>query len=253
MSNVNITELVESERFKKALNEISIAIDNSVESMPFVEPQLAAYIEDSVALQLLQKETQQNQVQYNELYQIYQEIIEDVLYAELELKPLEAKRNEMWNSFTNSTFAQLLDKYKNTEREEAEIIAKLRNELNDSEKDESLQNAVYDIQEQNKSLNKEIRKLDAHIKKVSAELVAEKKIHVDTIDDDDEQLIAGKQAQKRIQELSAQIDEGEQVKTQLESDCESLHKEIDQMMEELVALNNRSVASKNRNATRRKK
>ena len=78
---IDISQLINSERYQKVLEEISSTIDQRVQDNPFSEPLLCSSIGDNEALQLLEKETQQNQEQFKDLYQIYQEIIEDTLYT----------------------------------------------------------------------------------------------------------------------------------------------------------------------------
>ncbi|KAK8838726.1 hypothetical protein M9Y10_032765 [Tritrichomonas musculus] len=242
-NQIDISQLINSERYQKVLEEISSTIDQRVQDNPFSEPLLCSSIGDNEALQLLEKETQQNQEQFNDLYQIYQEIIEDTLYTQLELIPLEQKRDEMWKSLNNSTFAKLLERYSLLKREEASIIYYLRNELeNPSPSGQSLQASCHSIQDQNQKIKKEIKTLDSQLKRYKVELEQEKQKAVQIIDDNDPELIAGRQLAAQIQEINQEIEQSNKEKESLINDCESLKNEIESMTEELVALDNRSIA-----------
>jgi chromosome segregation ATPase len=221
--------------------------------MPYVEPQLISFIEDSVALQLLGREKQSNQGQFEDLYQIYQEIIEDVLYALLEIGPLEARWAEMLKSFSNTTLTKLLERFELSQREEAALIAKYRAQLNNDVDDTtSLQTAVYEIEGSNRKLKNEIRTLDLQLKRTSLELEKEQSIVVEEIDPEDEGIVRGRKISEQLSEVNDQIAKGEQLKNELDRECLTLKAEIDSMMEELVAMNKRSIASVRKSSRSRK-
>ncbi|OHS93285.1 hypothetical protein TRFO_11900 [Tritrichomonas foetus] len=245
MSNqVDLSRLINSDRYQKVLEEVSSTIDRTVSSNPFSEPLLVASIGDSEALQLLEKEIQQNQNQFNDLYQIYQEIIEDTLYSQLELIPLEAKRDEMWQNLANSAFARLIERYNTTAREEAATIARYREELaNPVQSTQSLQNAVYDITEQNKKLNSNVKNLELQLKRTSAELEQERSKRVDEISDTDPELIAGRAIESQISEVNDEITRASAERDQVAAECDQIKEEIEKLTEELVSLDKRSVAT----------
>ena len=199
------------------------------------------------------KETQQNQEQFNDLYQIYQEIIEDTLYTQLELIPLEQKRDEMWKSLNNSTFSKLLERYNLLEREEAAILTRLKSELsNPAPSGQSFQNLGYSLQDQNKKLKIDIKTLDSQLTRYKADLEQEKQKSVQVIDDDDPELVAGRQIEIQIQEINKEIEQRNKEKESLINECESLKNQIESMTEELVSLDSRSIAQ-NRTKTRQHK
>lgn len=239
---IDISQLINSERYQKVLEEISSTIDQRIQDNPYSEPLLCSSIGDNEALQLLDQETQKNQEQFNDLYQIYQEIIEDTLYTQLELIPLEQKRDEMWKSLNNSTFARLLERYNLLKREEASIYAHLRDELqNPNPSGQSIQNAGSTIQDQNRALKKEIKLLDSQLKRYKSDLEQERQESVQIIDDDDPELVAGREIEDQISEINKQIEQKNNEKEALRNECESLKNQIESMTEELVALDNRSI------------
>lgn len=241
-NTIDISQLINSERYQKVLEEISSTIDQRVQDNPFSEPLLCSSIGDNEALQLLEAETQKNQEQFNDLYQIYQEIIEDTLYTQLELIPLEQKRDEMWKSLNNSTFAKLFERYNLLEREEASIISHLRDELkNPNPSGQSLQNLCSIIQDQNKKIKKEIKTLDSQLKRYKVDLDQERQKEVQIIDDNDPELIAGRQVEEQISEINKEIEQRNKEKESLINECESLKSQIESMTEELVSLDNRSI------------
>ena len=248
-----IAHFVNSDRYTKALQEINDAIDNSVQSIPFVEPQLCAFIEDSVAMELLEKETENNQVQFEELIQIYRDIIEDVLLGLLELEPLEARKTEMLKTFSNSTLAKLLERYEISQREEAAVVAKLREQIK-GEIDETipLQTAVYEIETANRKLKKELKTLDLQMKRTTNELEQEKNIEVEDFAEDDERIVQARNMEQQLNEVNEQIEKGEKLKEQLEEECQSIQEEIDYIMEQLVAMNKRSVRNARKQGAGRK-
>lgn len=243
-----IAPLINSERYNKVIQEISDAIDSSIQSIPFVEPQLCAFIEDAVARQLLDKETEANQEIFSDVFQIYQEIIEDVLFALLELGPLEDRKAEMLKTFSNSTFSKLLERYEISEREEAALIAKYRDQINsDIDSTMTLQNAVYEIEGSNRRLRKDLKTLDLQLKRTRKELEQERAIVVDEIEDYEEQIRQAESMEGQLQEVNEQIQKGEDLKEQLENECVSIQQEIDSLMEQLVAMNKRSVRNSRKN------
>lgn len=237
-----IVSLINSDRYKKVIQEISEAIDTSVQSIPFVEPQLCSFIEDAVARQLLEKETENNQEIFNDVFQIYQEIIEDVLFALLEIGPLEERKAEMLKTFSNSTFSKLLERYETSEREEAALIAKYRDQINnDIDSTMTLQNAVYEIEGANRRLQKELKTLNLQLKRTSKELEQERNTVVEEVGDYEDQIIQARNMEEQLEQVNEQIQKGEELKDQLENECVSIQQEIDALMEQLVAMNKRSV------------
>lgn len=249
---IEISDLINSERYQKVLEEIGSLMDQAVQEHPYSEPLLCSSIGDNEALQLLEKENQHNQDQFNDLYQIYQEIIEHTLYSQLELIPLEKQRDEMWKSLNSSTFAKLLDKYNILKREEATFIAKLRDELAKGNSESSLQSSCYSIQEQNQKLKKETKALESQLKRYRVDVEAEKGKTVDEIPDDDPELVAGRQIEERINEINSLIEQENQQSLELTDECESLKNEIESMTEQLVSMDNRSVASSRSKGKKRK-
>jgi hypothetical protein len=249
----DLASLIASDRYQKVLREVSETIDNTVQGMPYTEPQLCSFIEDSVARQLLERETDSNQVQFDDLYQIYQEIIEDVLLSLLEIRPLESRWSEMLKTFSNTTLTKLLERYELSQREEAAQIAKYREELTSPFTDTaSLQTAVYEIEGTNRKLKKELRTLDLQLKRTHLELEKERGTVVEEIDPDDEGILRGRKMTEQLAEVDDQITKGEQLKGELDRECLGLQREIDRMMEELVTMDKRSVASVRRSARARK-
>jgi hypothetical protein len=250
---VQIEDLVNSERYKRVLDEISQAIDNAVRSTPYDEPLLCQALDDSVARPLLDREVESNQARFQDLYQIYQEIIEDVLYSLLELTPLEASRAELVKLPSNATFTNLLDRYESSQREEAALVARYRAQIeNDPDPTVTLQAAVYDIEGANRKLKKEIRTLDAQLKRTISELEGERGIMVDEIDENDPIILRVKKMQAEVIEANEQTDLGRQLKAGLDEECLKLKDEIEEMMQELVAMNKRSVASVRKSSKPRK-
>ena len=251
---IDLSQLINSDRYKKVLEEVSATIDRTVSANPFSEPLLCSSIGDNEALQLLEKETRENQNQFSDLFQIYQEIIEDTLYTQLELIPLESKRDEMWKNLSNSAFARLIERYNQTAREEAATIARYREELaNPVQSTQSLQNAVYDISDQNKKLTANLKNLELQLKRTTAELEQERNKEVEVIDDDDPELVAGRELEKQIEEINQKIQMAKKEKDILNAECEQLRDEIENLTEGLVAADKRSVASIRNKTTRQRK
>jgi hypothetical protein len=240
-----ISDLIESERYQKVLKEISEAIDSAVQSTPYDEPQLSQNLEDAVARPLLEKEIKSNQETSNGLSQVYREIIEDVLYSLLELRPLEQRRDEILNQGSQPTVTKLLERYDISQREEAALIARYRDQLEeDPDPLVTLQSAVYEIEGANRKLRKEFRTLESQLKRTAAELDQERQIVVDEIDENDPLIVRGRKMEEQRAQIARQVEEKTAVKAQCEQECLALRQEIDDMMKELVAMNRRSVAAK---------
>ena len=237
-----IVGLVNSEKYQKVIQEISDAIDSSVQSIPFVEPQLCAFLEDSVAMQLLEKETENNAAEFEEVVQIYRSIIEDVLLALLEGEPLEVRKAEMLKELRNTTFSKLLERYEISEREEAAVIAKYREQVNGAiDETVPLQTAVYEIEGANRKLKKELRTLELQLKRTTNELEQERNTEVDEIDESDPRIAQARELAGQLAEVNEQIAKGEELKAQLDDECEQIQLQIDEIMEQLVAMDKRSV------------
>jgi hypothetical protein len=244
MAALQIADLVRSARYRKTLEEVSQAIDGAVTSTPYDEPLLCQAIEDSVARPLLDREVESSQERYQDLYQIYQEIVEDVLYSLLELSPLEANRAELLKKHSNTAFTKLLERYEISQREEAALIARSRAEIERGpDPSITLQAAVYDIEGSNRKLKKELRALDVQLKRTVTELEEERAAVVDEIDENDPIILRGRKIQQEVVDVNQQAEIARQLKAGLDQECLALKDEIDEMMEELVAMDKRSVAS----------
>jgi hypothetical protein len=250
---VQIEDLVNSERYKKVLEEISQAIDAAVHSTPYDEPLLCQALDDSVARPLLDREVESNQARFQDLYEIYQEIIEDVLYSLLERAPLEAKRAELLKLHSNATFAMLLERYELSQREEAALVARYRAQIEgDPDPTVTLQAAVYDIEAANRKLKKEVRMLEGQLKRTLSELEEERGRFVEEIDENDPIILRGRKIQAEVIAANEQTEVGRQLKAGMDQECLKLKHEIEAMMEELVAMNKRSVASARKSTKPRK-
>lgn len=237
-----IAHLIDSDKYQKVLQEISEAIDNSVQSIPFVEPQLCQFIEDSVAMQLLETETDNNTAAFDEVLEIYRSIIEDVLLALLEGEPLEEKKEEMLKELKNTAFSKLLERYEISQREEASVIARYREQVNGAIDDTTpLQTAVYEIEGANRKLRKELKTLDLQLKRTTNDLEQERRMEVDDFDENDPRIEKARELEEQLAEVTEQISKGEQLKAQLDDECEEIQQQIDTIMEQLVAMDKRSV------------
>lgn len=237
-----IAHLVDSDKYQKVIQEISDAIDNSVQSIPFVEPQLCSFIEDSVAMQLLETETENNAAELDEVVGIYRSIIEDVLLALLEGEPLEERKAEMLKELRNTAFSKLLERYEISQREEAAVVARFREQANGAiDETIPLQTAVYEIEGANRKLKKELRTLDLQLKRTTNELEQERHTDVDDIDENDPRIAQAQELETQLTEVNGQIAKGEELKAQLDAECEEIQAQIDEIMEQLVAMDKRSV------------
>ena len=237
-----IAHLINSDKYQRALQEISDAIDNSVQSIPFVEPQLCQFLEDSVAMQLLEKETENNAAELDEVVAIYKSIIEDVLLSLIECEPLEERKQEMLKELKNTAYSKILERYEISEREEAGVIARYREQANGAIDDTiPLQQAVYEIEGANRKLKKELRTLDLQLKRTTNELEQERKTTVEEVDENDPRIEQARELAEQLAEVNEQISKGEELKAQLEDECEEIQQQIDTIMEQLVAMDKRSV------------
>jgi hypothetical protein len=240
-----ISDLIDSDRYQKVLEEISRAIDSAVQSTPYDEPQLCQNLEDAVARPLLEKETESNEEKFNEVFQVYQEIIEDVLCSLLELRPLEQRRDEILKRGAQSMFTKLLERYDISQREEAGLIARYRDQLDeDPDPSVNLQAAVYEIEGENRKLKKELRTLESQLRRTALELDQEREVVVDEIDENDPMILRGRKMEEQLAEATEQVGEARARKAQYEQECLALQQEIDAMTAELVAMNRRSVSAK---------
>jgi chromosome segregation ATPase len=242
MAGQQLADLISSERYRKALEEVSQAIDGAVNSTPYDEPQLCQALEDSVARPLLDREVESSQERFQDLFQIYQEIVEDVLYSLLELGPLEVNRAELLKKHSNTAFTKLLERYEISQREEAALIARYRAEIErGADPAITLQTAVYDIEGANRKLKKELKALDTQLKRTVSELEEERGAVVDEIDENDPIILRGRKIQQEVIEVNSQAQTARQLKAGLEQECFALKEEIEEMMEELVAMDKRAV------------
>ena len=244
---MDLEELLTSNRYKKSISEIAETIDDSIKKVPFVEPRLFTFLDESIARKLLEEEITRNEKLMNDLQQIYQEIIEDVLYSELEIAPLEERKRAMWSSLENTVLSKLLQKYEIHEREEASLIAKYRDELKPKQVP-SLQSSVYEIEGSNKRLKKEIKTLNLQLKRTAAELESEKNAGNDEeegYEEMEQQLESIRHMEQQIAEINQQISKGKVLYAKLTEKCDAIQEEIQEMMNELVSMDSRSVNARN--------
>ena len=245
MDSSSIDELIKNPRYSAAIKEISEAIDSQIHTIPFVEPQLCTFIDDQTASQLLQNETKQNDVQWEKLATTFHEILEDVLLAECEIQPLEKKRDELWKSFTKSSYAKLIDKYEVIAREEAALIVNYRNKMKEKEPQLPLEEACRSAESANKRLKKEVKSLSQQLVNLDAKMEQQRRKYgsddesTNYFNDDEED-----EMEEQVQQAEAEVNELESQKEALEGDCNQLKEEIEAMMQELVALDPRSVGTK---------
>ena len=244
--NVSINELVASPRYNAALKEIADSIDSKITTIPFVEPQLCNFIDDDAATQLLQKETAQNDAQMEKLTNIFHEIIEDVLLSECELQPLEKKRDELWKSFTKSSYAKLIDKYETIARDEAALIVDFRNQIKVKEPEMPLEDACRAAESESKRLRRESKSLSAQITKIEQKIENDKRKFGDFEDDEEEneEEDITREMEEQVQQAEAEVEDLEEQRNALEGDCAQMKEEIEAMMQEIVALDPRSVGNK---------
>ena len=251
----SLDTLVKNPRYSAALKEISEEIDSQIHTVPFVEPQLCTFIDDQTASQLLQNETKQNDAQWEKLSTIYHEILEDVLLAECEIQPLEKKRDELWKSFTKSSYAKLIDKYEVIAREEAALIVNYRNKMKEKDQQIPLEEACRAAESKNKRLKKEVKSLTQQLQVLEQKYQADKRKYGS--DDEDQSTYfqdeneEEDEMEEQVLQAEAEVNELESQKEALEGDCAQLKEEIEAMMQELVSLDPRSVATKTKKQRRK--
>ncbi|KAH0789610.1 hypothetical protein GPJ56_006473 [Histomonas meleagridis] len=244
---MELGDLLASNRYKKSISEIADTIDNSVQEVPFVEPRLCTFLDESIARKLLEEEITKNETLMQETQQIYQEIIKDVLYTELEIIPLGKQKREMWSSLENTVLSKLIQKYEIHEREEASLIAKYRDENKQSKQVPSLQSSVYEVESANRRLKKEIKTLNLQLKRTAAELESEKNSgneEEEGYEEMEQQLESIRHMEQQIIEINQQIDKGKVLHGKLTQKCDMLQEEIQEMMNELVSLNSKNTKHK---------
>lgn len=165
VSASSLDQLLQSKRYLTALADVEKDITESVEAYPFIEPQICTFIEHDIAEHMLQVETESNEKEFNELNEMYRDIIEDSLISELEIMPLEEKQKEMLKLIANTSLTRLIDKYEEYEKEEAAEIVSMRKKQSPTEGPTTLQMAIYEMDAQNKKLKKEIQSLENQTKK----------------------------------------------------------------------------------------
>ncbi|EAY21619.1 hypothetical protein TVAG_013850 [Trichomonas vaginalis G3] len=236
--DVDIKALVDSERYKATVEEIADAIDSQIQGVPFVQPQLCTFIDDETAKKLLEKETNANNEQWEVLENIYHEIIEDVLLAEIELQQLDIKKDELWKVFSKSAYAKLIDKYEVSMHEEATFIANMKNKITEKS-NLAIDDACRQVEVSNRKFKKESKALTAQLSKLELELDEERDHQEDYSEEESEDI----DLDNEIENVRAEVADLTEQRDQLDNECEDLKKEIEQLMQDFVALDSRSVGA----------
>lgn len=235
---LEISKLVDSERYNLAVQEIADAIDSQIQGVPFVEPQLCTFIDDETAKKLLEKETNTNTEQWNILENIYHEIIEEVLLSEVEIQKLEIQKDELWKLFTKSAYAKLIDKYETTMHDEATFIASMKNKITEKT-DLTIDDACRQVEVSNRKFRKESKALSVQLTKLQQDLEEERDNQVDYSEEESEPNDMGEE----IDNVEADIEELTKERDQLDEECEALKKEVESLMQDFVAMDARSVGT----------
>lgn len=225
--------LIHSQRYKDVVDELAVAVQETVNAIPFCEPQLAAFISDEDASTLLTRMIDKNTILMKELTDFFHEILEDTLLSEREFIPLEAKRDELWNSFTKSSFSKLIERYEQSSREEAALVVKYRNEKANNIR-RTLQESVYDTETTNKRLKKEIKSLGMQLKEILSALDLENQQELPNIEEIEEAVGSVRKDKAKLEKLNKQIESTENQKEDLYKECCALQDEIEKMTEILA-------------------